>query len=124
MPLTPKDRPRLFAELNALAAYYNRPPLSAEVFAMYWDDLSDLDLEIIRHALRAHRNNPNTKVGGFMPTASHIRAAISGFAENDGRPGPEEAWALVPKDEETSVVMTEEMAAAAGAARPLIEGGD
>ena len=43
---------------------------------------------------------------------------------DDGRPGPEEAWALCPRDEYSTVVWTEEMCAASGVARPLIAEGD
>lgn len=43
---------------------------------------------------------------------------------DDGRPGADEAWAMVPRDESQSVVWTDEMAAAWGIARPLLEAGD
>lgn len=39
---------------------------------------------------------------------------------DDGRPGPEEAWAMIPHDEAGSVVWTAEMAQAFGVAQPLI----
>lgn len=42
----------------------------------------------------------------------------------DGRPGIEEAWGMVPLTEAQTVVWTDEMAAAFGAALPLIERGD
>ena len=42
----------------------------------------------------------------------------------DGRPGADEAWAMIPRDEATSVVMTEEMAEAMGIAQPLLDEGD
>lgn len=42
----------------------------------------------------------------------------------DGRPSPEEAWASIPKDEEGSVVWTEEMRMAWSSARPLLLEGD
>lgn len=42
----------------------------------------------------------------------------------DGRPGPEEAWAMIPQDEASSVVWTREMAEAFGVANPLIQSGD
>lgn len=42
----------------------------------------------------------------------------------DGRPGVEEAWAMIPKDEHGSVVMTEEMAEAYGIAAPLLNEGE
>ena len=40
---------------------------------------------------------------------------------DDGRPGPEEAWAMTPKDEVGSVVWTREMAEAFGIAYPLMD---
>jgi hypothetical protein len=43
---------------------------------------------------------------------------------DDGRPGPEEAWALMPFNEMNTVVWTEEMAGAWGVARTLIEDDD
>jgi hypothetical protein len=42
----------------------------------------------------------------------------------DGRPGPQEAWAMVPKSEAESVVWTSEMAAAFGVCSRLIGEGD
>lgn len=42
----------------------------------------------------------------------------------DGRPGPEEAWAMVPQGEGETVVWTAETAAAYAVAAPLLEQGD
>lgn len=43
---------------------------------------------------------------------------------DDGRPGPDEAWAMVPKDERGSVVWTDEMREAYRVASPLLAEGD
>lgn len=43
---------------------------------------------------------------------------------DDGRPGPEEAWAMIPKDESQSAVWTTEMQQAFAVASPLIAEGD
>jgi hypothetical protein len=43
---------------------------------------------------------------------------------DDGRPGVEEAWAMVPKAESESVVWTEEMAKAMPAVHDLLNAGD
>jgi hypothetical protein len=43
---------------------------------------------------------------------------------DDGRPGPEEAWAQMPFDESQSVVWTDEMANAFGVARGLLDEGE
>ena len=43
---------------------------------------------------------------------------------DDGRPGPQEAWAMIPQDEAVTAVMTDEMAAAWGIANGLIRSGE
>ncbi len=43
---------------------------------------------------------------------------------DDGRPEGEEAWAMLPKNEDASVVWTEEMAQAFGVAYPLLRSGE
>lgn len=43
---------------------------------------------------------------------------------DDGRPGAEAAWAMIPKNESDSVVWTREMAESFGVALPLIDDGD
>lgn len=40
---------------------------------------------------------------------------------DDGRPGPEEAWSMLPIDEDSTAVWTEEMSGAWGVALPLLE---
>lgn len=42
----------------------------------------------------------------------------------DGRPGPEEAWAMLPKDEAASCFWTDEMREASAVAQPLIDEGE
>ena len=43
---------------------------------------------------------------------------------DDGRPGANEAWSMIPKNESDSVVWTREMAESFGVALPLIDDGD
>jgi hypothetical protein len=43
---------------------------------------------------------------------------------DDGRPGPEEAWALLPLSDSASAVWTDEMSVAWGVSRHLMESGD
>jgi hypothetical protein len=49
---------------------------------------------------------------------------LSGAGQEDGRPEVEAAWAMCPKNEETSIVWTEEMAEAFGLCRPLLNDGN
>lgn len=54
-----------------------------------------------------------------------VTERISGAGKDDGRPGPEAAWAMCPKDEEASVVWTDEMSEAfASGVRQLLRDGD
>lgn len=43
---------------------------------------------------------------------------------DDGRPGPDEAWALIPRDEWTTVVWNDEIAQAWGLAKAVLDTGD
>ena len=43
---------------------------------------------------------------------------------DDGRPGVEEAWAMLPKDEQTTVVWTVEMSQASAVVHDLLDRGD
>lgn len=52
----------------------------------------------------------------FFPSVADVIARI-----DDGRPGVEEAWAMLPKSEDASVVWSDEMAAAFGVVSGQIE---
>lgn len=84
---------------------------AARVFA---DDLSAYPLHQVLAALTRCRR----EVKGRLVLADVISRI------DDGRPGPEEAWALHPKIEADSAVITQEMAVAYGAARDLIAAGE
>lgn len=53
-----------------------------------------------------------------------LGAVIEEIDQNDGRPGPDAAWAMLPRDESQTVVWTPEMQEAWGIAAPLVEIGD
>lgn len=86
-------------------------PAAAAMFA------SDLD-GFPEHAVLAALTRCRKEVRGMLT----IQDVISRI--DDGRPGAEEAWAMIPRDEATSVVWTEEMAQAYGVASPLLDEGD
>lgn len=79
---------------------------AAKVFA---GDLSAYPETAVLVALERCRR----EVRGAL-TLSDVIARI-----DDGRPGPEEAWAMLPHDEATTVVWTSEMAEAWGLVREL-----
>lgn len=86
-------------------------PAAARILA---GDLADFDEPAILGALSRCR----LEVQGRLKV-SDIIVRIA-----DGRPDTEEAWAMLPLDEMTSTVWTEEMAQAWGVAAPLLETGD
>lgn len=87
---------------------------SPEAARMFVDDLEGFDERAIAVALRRCRR----EVRGVL-TVQDVVSRI-----DDGRPGLEEAWAMLPKEEATSVVWTDEMSGAFGVALPLLADGD
>jgi hypothetical protein len=87
-------------------------PAAAKLLA---DDLSTYDEQPVLRALSRCRKE--LKPGQFCLEAITSRI-------DDGRPGPEEAWAMLPHDEYKTVVWTDEMVAAWSVALPLIEEGE
>lgn len=81
---------------------------------MFVADLSAFSEEAVLKALGRCRR----EVKGMLT----IQDVVSRI--DDGRPGPEEAWAQMPFDESQSVVWTDEMAQAFGVALPLLEEGE
>jgi hypothetical protein len=86
-------------------------PAAARILA---GDLADFDEAAILGALARCR----IEVHGRLKV-SDIIVRIA-----DGRPETEEAWNMLPMDEMTSTVWTEEIAHAWGLASPLLEAGD
>jgi hypothetical protein len=87
---------------------------SPEAAAVFVSDLDGFPEPAVIKALSRCRR----EVKGML-TIADVVARI-----DDGRPGVEEAWAMVPLDERTTVVWTDEMAQAFGIAHPLLEAGD
>lgn len=92
--------------------------------ALWFRAMEAYDLATVRAALDAHVRDPQR--GRFVPTPADVIAQIEGFAEHDGRPGVEEAWALAlrARDEAETVVWTREMAEAWSVAKPVLQLGD
>lgn len=77
-------------------------------------DLSAFDERAVLVALSKCRR----EVKGRL-TVSEILTRI-----DDGRPGAEEAWAMIPRDEDSTIVWTSEMAEAWGLVRGMIDEGE
>lgn len=86
-------------------------PAAAQIFV---DDLSGYPEDQVLGALKRCRR----EVRGVLT----VQDVVSRL--DDGRPGPDEAWAMIPRDEMQSVVWTDEIAHAASIATPLLEAGD
>lgn len=86
-------------------------PAAARVFASDLDGFPDA-------AVLSALSRCRKEVKGMLTVADVISRI------DDGRPGVEQAWAMLPQDEETSTVWTEEMAQAWGVAAPLLTAGD
>jgi hypothetical protein len=96
--------------LAAMSELFNRT-MSPEAIELLLSDLEAYTPAQILKALAKCRRELSR-----FPTMSDIASRI-----DDGRPGSEEAWAMIPKDEMRSVVWTTEMQRAYSVAAPLID---
>lgn len=92
--------------------------------AMFFRATAQHSLKAVRAAFDAHVGDPQR--GRFAPLPADIVLQIEGAAADDGRPGPEEAWAIALQaaDDTRTVVWTPEIAEAWGVARIVLRGGD
>jgi hypothetical protein len=88
-------------------------PTSLMVMA---DDLSGYPLEKVLIALTRCRREITGKLT--------LAAVIDRLNSNDGRPGADEAWGMIPRNESVSAVLSQDMLTAMGAAQPLLDEGD
>ncbi len=92
--------------------------------AMWFRALAAHPLDAVLAGFDAHVKDPQR--GRFIPMPADIVAQIEGLAADDGRPGPEEAWAsaLRSADEDNTVVWTDEMSQAWAIASSVFTNGD
>ena len=89
-------------------------PMAAAILA---EDLKQYPENIVIEALK------NMRISGGRFSQGAIVKEIEKLQPN-GRIGADEAWSMTPRDEYTSVVMTDEMASAIAVAQPLLDEGD
>jgi hypothetical protein len=99
--------------LAAMADIYGRQ-LSKAAVDMLLSDLASYPEAAVFTALNRCRKELRT-----FPSVADIISRV-----DDSRPGAEEAWAMIPTDENSSVVWSEEMSEAYGIARGLLERGE
>lgn len=96
------DRQEFGALLSATLQVYGAN-ITAPAISIWWGALGAYSLGEVRAGLAAHVMDPTA--GRFAPKPADVIARI---AENDGRPGADEAWALCPLDEAQTTVWTDE----------------
>lgn len=108
--MKPSEDQKLLEVVKATGEIYGKQ-VSLAAALMFLADLDNYSSDAIKLALTKCRKELKT-----FPTVSDVIARI-----DDGRPGVEEAWAMIPKDEYSSVVWTSEMAEAFGVCRIMID---
>lgn len=123
--MTENDLAEFTALLDSVSAMLSRGQYMPNDISsgIFFRVLSQHPIESVRAAFEAH-----VRTCRFVPTPADILALLS---ESDGRPGAEEAWALVLRDREDdatherlTTVWTREMLVAWGFARQVLAGGD
>lgn len=97
----------------AVTAEVTGTPLSKGAAMALAASLSDFPVPVVLRALQRCQRELQGRLTPF--------AVISRI--DDDRPGPNEAWAMIPHDEHGSVVWTQEMAEAYGICAPLLSTG-
>jgi hypothetical protein len=110
-------------ELTILAEVFGEP-VTEQRQEIYCSGLADLDQNQLRIAFRRARYELK-----WFPKLAELRELAGALRDQtcEGRPGPEEAWARMPKGErmeDDSVVWCEEERAAYHACRSLLANGD
>jgi hypothetical protein len=110
-------------ELTTLAEAFGEP-LTDQRQDIYFGGLTDISQEQLGVAFRRARYELK-----WFPKLAELRGLAGALPDvaNDGRPGPEEAWARMPKGErieDDSIVWCEEERIAYGACRSLLLDGD
>jgi hypothetical protein len=109
------DHTRFVEVLNAVLDVYGKQRSDVAV-ALWWKLLERFSLAEVEEALAQH-----VGASKFAPTPADV---ITILTARDGRPTADEAWSMIPRDEQASVIWTDEMSKAYGIAAPLLGHGD
>jgi hypothetical protein len=111
---------RLIQTLVGVYSFYDKQ-LTEFAIRVWLDALDGYDLDRVEQAFTQHLTDPDA--GRWLPKPADIAGRLK---DDDGRPGADEAWAIAlrGKSETATVVWTDEIAAAWGAALPVMQAGD
>lgn len=107
-----KNNIEILRLLKAMAEIFGKD-MSSVTLGVFMEQLAPYPVEAVEQSLKRCLREMK-----FFPSLAEI---LSRIQEMDGRPGAEEAWAMIPKDEYSSVVWTKEMAHAYGVCRSLVD---
>jgi hypothetical protein len=113
------DKAKFLKIMGATFAIFDKTA-TTETIGLWWKLLAVYEVEDVEQAFARYLSSPE---GRFSPKPASIIDIINAMRP-DGRPGADEAWAMIPMDEYTSAVMTQEMAEALHVAQPLLDAGD
>lgn len=111
------DKNEFKSMLDHVMDIYEKEHLSKSVLITWWTVLQDYEIEQVKSAFNAH-----IRTSKFSPKPADVVELIN--QSYNLRPLADEAWAMIPQDEESSCVMSDEMSEAYGIARPLMLDGD
>ena len=114
--MLPSEKNSFASLLKAVFSIYERE-IGRDLMAMWWAALERFEFDDVRKAFDRHVQG---KEGKLSPKPAHIIEHLNTM-HPDGRPSPDEAWAMIPRSEDESVVITEEMAEALRYAQPLLD---
>jgi hypothetical protein len=104
-----------FAEIyRGVCATYGREA-NKDAMRIAWGVLKQFDIAQVQQAYSAH-----VATSKFMPSPAEISDLITASDPAMRRPGPDEAWARMPRSEDDSVAWTDEMSYAWGIASNLV----
>lgn len=113
------DKSKFLKMMQATLAVYDKTA-TPETVGLWWNLLGCYEFADVEQAFGQYLKSAE---GRFSPKPASIISIIDAMRP-DGRPGADEAWAMIPMSEYASAVMTQEMAEALHIAQPLLDAGD
>lgn len=114
-----EEKNEFLAVINKTADLYDKKIERARV-SVYWDALKHRTIEDVKTAINRHIQDAER--GRFFPLPADVSAQLPN--ELNAWLSANEAWAVCPKDENTSAAMCPEISSALCIAQDLINDGD